>query len=207
MITNTGSSPAIVMGISGKPDELIDLKEAQNLHIPIIKRFSGGGTVVVDDNTLFVSFIFNSAAHPFKPFPQPIMEWSSTLYHSFIPNAMLRENDYVIGNRKFGGNAQYLKKGRWLHHSTLLWDYNPTLMNLLRHPAKTPAYRLARSHEDFITPLKEYLCDRSFFFTSVLKALSQNFTIAPLPLTAIQYRLANEHRQSTQLIPIKKIFF
>ena len=57
-IVNKGSSPAIVMGISGKAQELVDLAKAQSLQIPIIKRFSGGGTVIVDHNTLFVTFIF-----------------------------------------------------------------------------------------------------------------------------------------------------
>ena len=34
------------MGISGKPEELVNL---DRLSIPLIKRFSGGGTVVVDE--------------------------------------------------------------------------------------------------------------------------------------------------------------
>ena len=58
-IINEGSSPAIVMGISGKAEELIDLEKLEQNPIPVIKRYSGGGTVVVDPNTLFVSFICN----------------------------------------------------------------------------------------------------------------------------------------------------
>lgn len=47
------------MGISSN-DELVHTEEAYKLNIPIIKRFSGGGTVVVDEDTLFVTFIFNT---------------------------------------------------------------------------------------------------------------------------------------------------
>ena len=39
-IINEGSPPAIVMGISGKPDELIDKTRLAQNPIPVIKRFS-----------------------------------------------------------------------------------------------------------------------------------------------------------------------
>ena len=49
--------------------------------------------------------------------------------------------DYVFGDRKFGGNAQAITRGRWLHHTSFLWDYQPQRMALLQHPSKTPEYR------------------------------------------------------------------
>lgn len=51
---------------------------------------------------------------------------------------------------KIGGNAQYIKKDRWLHHTSFLYDYKPHLMQLLKHPKKTPAYREGRGHEAFV---------------------------------------------------------
>ena len=47
------------MGISGKPETLLDISKVQKDQIPVIKRFSGGGTVIVDENTLFITFIIN----------------------------------------------------------------------------------------------------------------------------------------------------
>ena len=44
--------------------------------------------------------------------------------------------DYAFGQRKFGGNAQAITKNRWLHHTSLLWDFDPARMQLLKHPAK-----------------------------------------------------------------------
>src|SRR3972149_4286719 len=69
-LINEGSPPAIVMGISGKAEELVDLPFCT---VPILRRFSGGGTVVVDENTLFVSFIFGKHVHPFPAYPEPIL--------------------------------------------------------------------------------------------------------------------------------------
>lgn len=51
--------------------------------------------------------------------------------------------DYVYGDRKFGGNAQAITGKRWLHHTSLLWDYDPANMALLKHPSKAPEYREA----------------------------------------------------------------
>ena len=60
VIINDGvEQEAIVLGISGKPEELVHELKAQQLRVPLVKRFTGGGTVVVDKNTQFVSFIFN----------------------------------------------------------------------------------------------------------------------------------------------------
>lgn len=137
-LINEGSTPAIVMGISGKPNELVDLKKLSATSIPLIKRFSGGGTVIVDEDTVFVSFICQRDFHPFSPYPEPIMRWTEALYKQVfdLPDFHLRENDYVIKERKCGGNAQYLRKDRWLHHTTFLWDYKKEHMDLLLQPKK-----------------------------------------------------------------------
>ena len=54
-IINEGSSPAVVLGSSCKPALHVN-EDLQKTHpIPVIKRFSGGGSVVVDEKTLFKS--------------------------------------------------------------------------------------------------------------------------------------------------------
>jgi lipoate-protein ligase A len=158
-LINEGTSPAIVMGISGKADELVDLQNIGD--IPILKRFSGGGCVIVDEGTLFITFIFQKEFHPFPAYPEPIMRWTGELYHAAFPQISLRDNDYVIGERKCGGNAQYIKKERWLHHTSFLWDYTPERMNLLLHPQKTPTYREGRNHHDFLCRMKDHFPDKS----------------------------------------------
>ena len=44
----TNKSCAIIMGIGGKPHQLINIPSAIKDDVLVIKRFSGGGTVVVD---------------------------------------------------------------------------------------------------------------------------------------------------------------
>lgn len=162
-LINEGSPPTLVMGISGKPELLIDVERAKRDGIPIIKRFSGGGTVIVDENTLFVTWICQKDLHPFPPFPEPIMRWTAGVYQKAFahPDFGLKENDFVIGNKKVGGNAQYIKKHRWLQHTSFLWDYSLQNMEYLRHPPKAPPYRRGRTHHEFLTKLSEHFADRS----------------------------------------------
>lgn len=201
-IINEGSSPAIVMGISGRAEELIDYNKLQQMPIPVIKRFSGGGTVVVDQETLFISFICQKELHDFAPYPEPIMRWTERIYKEAfdLPTFHLRENDYAVGERKCGGNAQYLRKERWLHHSTFLWNYNQELMDLLLHPKKTPKYRQERNHEDFLTCLSEHLPSKSDSIESVKKILTNHYPVQEISLAEVTPFLQEPHRQSTLMV-------
>lgn len=60
VIFNHGApSRDIVMGFAAKPPELLNIPEVLRDNIPVIRRFTGGGTVIVDQNTIFASLIFN----------------------------------------------------------------------------------------------------------------------------------------------------
>lgn len=195
VILNEGSPPAVVMGLSTHPSSVIEEEAYKKNPVPIIRRYSGGGTVVVDDSTLFVSFIFRHD-FGFDPYPANIMEWTAKLYEPHLPFT-LQENDYTLGNLKVGGNAQYIRKNRWSHHTTFLWDYDPSLMSLLKHPPKMPAYREDRPHSDFITTLKNHL-SKEKFFTAVENALSSFGTLEFVPFEALPP--FPHHRKSTTLL-------
>lgn len=83
-----------------KPAELLEIESVLCDQIPVIRRFSGGGTVVVDPGTVFVTFICNKdAVAGLQPYPKPIMSWSSLLYNKVfqgIGDFHLRENGTCI---------------------------------------------------------------------------------------------------------------
>lgn len=172
---NVGSTPAAVMGISGKPHELLDAEKIKEKNLPVIKRFSGGGTVLIDENTLFVSFICNKNDLSFPSYPERIMQWSETVYkNSFsLGPFALKENDFVLENLKCGGNAQYITKDRWIQHTSFLWDFCPKNMECLLHPPKTPPYRKGRSHKDFLCTLKNHFPSQEVFFQKIIDYLRQ----------------------------------
>lgn len=196
-IVNQGSSRAIVMGISGDPKRLIDLDRVKKDAIPVIKRFSGGGTVIVDANTLFVTFIMNKQDLDVPAFPEPLLRWSADLYTTAwqIPGFHLKENDYCIGPLKCGGNAQYIKKDRWLHHTSFLWDYSEENMNYLLLPEKRPRYRDNRSHKEFLCKLKDYASSLDVLVDEFKESLVKRFYIEKFDLSQHEIK---PHRKSLQ---------
>lgn len=201
-ILNEGSPRAIVMGVSGKPEELVDLKQTKEARVPLIKRFSGGGTVIVDENTVFATFICQKELHDFPPFPEQILQWSAGLYKKAfnLPHFALKENDYVLGNLKCGGNAQYLRKDRWLHHTTFLWDFEDANMNYLLHPKKAPKYRAGRSHLEFLCRLKTHIPSKEAMISQIKTYLGKEYQIAYPSIQEVLLLSQKEHRQSTHQI-------
>ncbi|KAI7842817.1 hypothetical protein COHA_003563 [Chlorella ohadii] len=161
-VMNDGTpQPAIVLGVSGKPHQLVHLEAAAAHGVALIRRFTGGGTVVVDRDTLFTSLIMQHQSLPgVEPYPRPVMRYTEELYGTvFGPHGpfRLRENDYCFGDVKFGGNAQAITKDRWLHHTSLLWDFQEPRMALLKQPDRQPDYRQDRDHLEFVVRLKDRL--------------------------------------------------
>jgi len=198
-IINDGSPTAIVLGISGKKEELIDCSRAEKDRIPLIKRFSGGGTVIVDKNTIFVTFICQKEMHDFPAYPEPILRWHETLYRDVFDHAHfhLRENDFVIADKKCGGNAQYIKKDRWLHHTSFLWDYCPDNMSYLLLPKKTPQYRQARSHSDFLCRLCDYFPSKEMLLDNLKNTLTKRFEVQTHALEKLLTECKQLDRQAT----------
>ncbi len=197
VIINQGSPKAIVLGISANAEEVVNLPLATKDKIPLIKRFSGGGTVFVDEDTLFVTFIFQKKSHSFEPFPKSILDWVGSLFKQTLslPHFSIKENDFALGEKKVGGNAQYIKKERWLHHTSFLWDFKKEHMNYLLHPPKEPSYRQKRSHLDFLTTLSP-LISKDLFEERLISTLSSHFPLSlnpPLPHFS-------DHRKTTLLL-------
>jgi lipoate-protein ligase A len=208
-----------------------------------VKRFSGGGTVVLDHSSLWTTFIGRTALMPdIQPFPRSIMQWSADEIFSpafsqlqqdallqssassmtaptprlqktlmmqgkscgvensgraismpihndallsnnnnnsrqTVPDFALRENDYVMGEQKIGGNAQSIVKGGWLHHTSFLWDFEEENMNYLSLPSKRPDYRGDRPHDAFLLKLQPlYNKHHSIFFDRIQDAASAAFS-------------------------------
>jgi len=164
-IINEGTSSSIILGVSNNEEDLIEIKNAKKDKIPIIKRFTAGGSVFVDKKTLFVTFIFSKNSLPITFFPEPILRWAENFYKKVfeLKNFKLIENDFVIDDKKIAGNAMYIKKDRFLLHTSFLMDFdNKKMKKYLKIPKAAPKYRKNRSHKSFLLSLKKILSKEIF---------------------------------------------
>lgn len=202
LILNRRVPPAIVLGISGRLDSMVNRSLMEKDPFPMVRRFSGGGTVFVDEHTLFTTFICNHNCTGVAPFPEKIHRWAEEIYQEVFkkPDFALKENDYVFGDRKFGGNAQYLQKNRWLHHTSFLWDFDAERMQYLLHPPKKPKYRQERPHVDFLCCLKHYLSSPEEMHQRLIETLQKQFQLRPMRLEEVIPIREVPHRKATILV-------
>mmetsp|Transcript_33477 Transcript_33477/g.86853 ORF Transcript_33477/g.86853 Transcript_33477/m.86853 type:complete len:183 (-) Transcript_33477:288-836(-) len=161
--------------------------------------------VIVDCDTVLSTLILkgDDVQHVEK-FPGPIMQWSEELYRPvFSPLGQFwaRENDYVLGNLKFGGNAQAITKNKFVHHTSFLWDFKEHHMDVLKMPFKQPEYRQGREHMDFLCSLQQKFSDREAFIMAMKSAIENaGFNVQPGSLEDAESALQREHIKSTRLL-------
>lgn len=93
-------------------------------NINVVRRLSGGGAVYHDLGNLNFTFITDAdkdKSIDFAAFCKPIQK---ALTSFGVPVEISGRNDMTVDGKKFSGNAQYLKKGRVMHHGTILYDSN-----------------------------------------------------------------------------------
>jgi len=177
--------PSVVLGISGRADELVHMEQARQDTIPLMRRFTGGGTVSVDSDAFLTTIVCNANdILPFgslKPYPREIMTWSDEYVFrpSFVSYARssdlsfkARESDYVVNDVfKVGGNAQGISGNRFCHHTSFLWKVNPKTMSYLKMPRKKPEYRAERDHHDFLRGLAGLIESRQVFMQEAINHL------------------------------------
>ncbi len=128
--------------------------------IPVFRRCSGGGAVLVGPGCLNYSLILPFAAQAsfgtVTGANRTIMEQHRSAIERST-NRPIRTQGYtdlVWENLKFSGNAQRRKKTSLLFHGTFLLDFELPLMDRwLLFPSRQPDYRSGRSHSRFTVNL------------------------------------------------------
>jgi lipoate-protein ligase A len=149
----------IVLGRIGKEHDDIDLMTAHKDGIPVLRRTSGGGTVVQGPGCLNFTFVLSKDRDPALADLRKSYQWilskviealkSSGVESRFHPISDLA---LVSNDKKFSGNAQHRGKKFILHHGTILYDFDLSLIpRYLKMPKDIPEYRRSRPHADFVT--------------------------------------------------------
>ncbi len=126
--------------------------------IQVVRRLSGGGAVYHDLGNLNYTIIDNSGGTgriDMSLFCQPVLR---VLRAQGVPAELSGRNDMTVDGKKFSGSAQYIRRGRVLHHGTLLFDSDlDTVQHALRvDPDKIRSKGLA-SVRSRVTNLRPWL--------------------------------------------------
>jgi lipoate-protein ligase A len=144
-----------VLGSGGVLADEVRVAACEADGVPLLRRSSGGGTVLLGPGCLCFSLVLNYDRHP------ALGDISAS--YRYILDAILdalrlpgasREgiSDLAVEGRKFSGNAQQRKRHHLLHHGTLLYGFDiGRVGRYLTLPPRRPEYRAGREHGDFVT--------------------------------------------------------
>jgi lipoate-protein ligase A len=149
----------IVMGRIGRAEIDVNSVNAQKDNITVLRRSSGGGTVVQGPGCLNYTLVLSKQKHPEINDLRRSYEWISAKVIEALRlqglEAYFRPtSDMATGaqEKKFSGNAQRRGKHYILHHGTILYNFDLSLISrYLNIPKDIPEYRRHRPHTDFVT--------------------------------------------------------
>jgi lipoate-protein ligase A len=147
----------VVLGVSSALEEDADPERCRADGVPILRRASGGGTVLQGPGclnfTLVLPLGYTAGLRDINSSYRMILDPCREAL-GLEGSAMRGSCDLALGDRKFSGNAQKRSRHCLLHQGTLLWNFDLSRIPLyLRQPRKQPEYREAREHLDFVMNL------------------------------------------------------
>lgn len=150
----------VVVGRSNSIATEVDAAQCQLEQVPVFRRASGGGAVVIGPGCLAYALALPLTDH-LRPggvtaVTQVVMQTIANGISSLVPSVTVRGiSDLVLDDRKFSGNSQRWLRQAFLHHGTILFDFDLSRIGrLLKAPSRQPDYRSGRSHLDFIVNIQ-----------------------------------------------------
>ncbi len=150
-------SPCVVLGRSGRAEEDVDLTACAAEGVPVLRRSSGGGTVLLAPGCLNYSLVLSLTSQPeltsVARSYEILLGW--VIRSLALPSLEAAGSDILFEGRKVSGNAQRRTRGWLLHHGTLLYQEMDLgrVERLLREPTRQPAHREGKTHAQFLTKL------------------------------------------------------
>ena len=187
----------VVIGKNQNAFAEVNQKVADAKHISVVRRLSGGGAVYHDLGNLNFTFILDAKDATdldIRLFCQPIAELLRSLN---VPAEVNGRNDISIEGKKFSGNSQYLKQGRIMHHGTLMFHSDLSVVaDVLNVSADKFQSKAAKSVKARVTNIAPYL--------------PEGFTLAQFKALLLKYILKEENVQpyvfsAEELAEVEKI--
>jgi lipoate---protein ligase len=156
----------VVVGNSSRLSDEVNSEACAEHGIPILRRASGGAAILTGPGCLTYAVVISYRARPqLRSIDQAhrfVLDTIATAinqaaqFASLPPLSVTRAgiSDLILSNKKFSGNSLRCKRNHFLYHGTLLYNFQlDAISKFLKMPARQPAYREQRSHNDFVANL------------------------------------------------------
>jgi lipoate-protein ligase A len=147
------SRPLVVIGCNGCSDAEVYEQSCREDGIEVLRRFTGGGAVVLAPGCLAYTLVLPTCSHPqFEDVAASFRLILGRIVEALeLPGLSIIGSDLVLDGRKVSGNAQRRGRRAFIQHGTLLFDFDARCAaRWLKEPVRQPAYRMYRSHEAFL---------------------------------------------------------
>src|SRR5262245_9700543 len=147
---------AVVLGAGGSIGIDVNETACQADDVPIHRRASGGGTVLLGRGCLLFSLVLSyERAAELRDVTASYRWILGRVADALRPVAPLEPvgiSDLAWAGRKVSGNSQQRKSRHLLHHGTLLYGFDlPSIGSYLNSPERAPACWARRDHCEFVT--------------------------------------------------------
>ena len=165
------NAPAVIIGVNQNAIEEVNLGYAEENGIKVVRRLTGGGAVYHDLNNICYTVIapYNSDENTFQKFSSPVIEYLRSLG---LNAEFSGRNDILVDGKKVSGVAETVHKNRIMHHGTLMFDTDTSILTKVLTPNKLKIESKGiKSVRSRVTNIREYLKNTSIeeFFTGLKK--------------------------------------
>jgi len=181
---------AIIVGKHQNTREEINAAFVKENNITVARRLSGGGAVYHDLGNLNFTFITGAdktGGIDFSVFCEPVREALCSLG---VPVEISGRNDMTVNGKKFSGNAQYIKNGRIMHHGTILYDSDLSILSKALNPGndkiQSRGIKSLRGRVANIRPYMNTDMPIAGFWAELKKYMCAAFDMGELALTPEQ---------------------
>jgi len=150
----------VVLGYANRVAAEVNLPFCRQQNIPVLRRCTGGGTVLQGPGCLNYSLVLRirrpAALESIPATNDFILGRHQQTLAVLVKGSVEKKGhtDLAFGGLKFSGNAQRRLRQFLLFHGSFLLNLDLKLVEqTLPMPSKQPDYRAGRAHRDFLTNL------------------------------------------------------